>query len=141
SLLFRTRTHMGAQWANTLQYLYLLTNDKKYLKISRIYNEALKHNLTLEKDSLYVWNMTYDQYENKQILNGKKRKTKIQDVAHGNHVVNYIITSYQNGLGDWSREDIKRLKNTFLINIYKGDGKVSDYVDGSIDPMHHTGWK
>src|SRR5690606_13989973 len=95
------------------------------------------------QNGAYVWNSTYDGYKNAQIRNSAPHQELIQDVSHGNHVVNYIIASYKNDIGNWSKQDIQRLIRTFRLNIYKADGRFADNVDGTFRSIGagSIGWK
>lgn len=147
SLLFRSRIHMGAQWASTALYLYKLTNEAEYLNFINDFNSQLRVNLKVKNvngNNCYIWNSTYD----KSQVKGVQRSfslSQVQDVSHGNHVVQYIIDSYKLKLGQWQMSDLNKLANTFKYLIWNPTSKTfSDNVDGSNSVesgIKGSGWK
>ena len=148
SSLFHQRFHIGANWAVVSLYLDKFTNEQKYKDFYKTFDSQLKKALTkiiLNGKECYVWNSTYPEKFTKSLKNLKKYPTKIQDVTHGNHVVNYIITSYNLNIGVWNREDLSTFGNTVKYIIWNSQTKsFSDNVDGTQSANGETkttGWK
>lgn len=155
SKFYQARTHIGAQWATVALYLSLLSsNNKDYIAIYNEFNNNLKKNLKLyslkNANQYYLWNSTYDDVSRnkmakKRLLDNIDRKGLIQDVTHGNHVVQYIIDSYELGKGDWEKNDLMYLSNTLKFLIWNSKNKsFSDNIDGTNSNskgINDTGWK
>ncbi len=145
SLLYGIRLHMGSHWATVALYLTKLDpeNISIYKKFIDEYNLQLKNNLKLipvEKKHCYIWNSTYSNaFSN--ILKKRKKEVVVQDVSHGNHVVQYVIDSYNLEYGFWSKEDLNFFKNTLTSLIWKNKNKPADFVDGSFSKSNGMGWK
>lgn len=159
SELYSIRTHMGSHWAMTALYLYPITNNKVnkniYKQVISEYNKGLKQNFklkNLDKDYYYQWNSTWD-IPFTRLQKSKKRTGKeqdeIQDVAHGNQVVEYIIAAHEMGYPDWSYLDLQYLANTlknkigFSKNAFAAtiDGKRGkNTVDTGAGYKQSTGW-
>lgn len=153
SYLQHVRTHIGAHWAIVAMYLYRLStnnnNRKIYYNFFTRYNAALRQNFKADSATgTCSWNQTYDQpFTNLQ----KKREVRmkhtdlIQDAAHGNHVVLYILCSYELKLNDWSESEIHLLINTLKTKIWdKNRLLFNDNIDGSLTEENeflNTGWK
>jgi len=149
SNLFHQRFHISATWAEVALYLdYMGAKEPYYHSFYTTFDKQLKDAL-IEKVSngnhYYIWNSTY----NKPFTNALKKKTSypkvIQDVSHGNHVIEYLITAVKLQSSAWSKDDLKKLSNTILESMYKPDhNKFSDNVDGSFSKnksIQNTGWK
>lgn len=145
SLLHGIRIHMGAQWATAALYLSELTkneqNKKIYQSFLKRYNQQLQINIKEEeknKKQIYVWNSTYNNAftdKLKERYTNKGKETIIQDISHGNHVVEYILSAYNLGYGDWNENSIQRLSNTLKFIIYKPQNKTfTNYVNGNEPP-------
>ena len=67
-------------------------------------------------NNAYVWNSTYDDVSGTDASGTKK--SVIQDVSHGNHVVAYIIAAHEFGDKNWSKTDIDKIANTFKKNVF-----------------------
>jgi hypothetical protein len=61
---------------------------------------------------------------------GRFLNNKVQDISHSFNPLNFAYLSYKMELG-FTKEDMIRFKNTFKINIVKGNGNFADNVDGS----------
>lgn len=156
SQLQHIRIHIGSHWAIIAMYLYKLSSNTDYKiiykKYFERYNEALRNNLkidTIDGHPYYIWNSTYDNpftnLQKKDRARQKRYRPIIQDVTHGNHVVQYVIISYELGLNDWTKHDIQLFANTLKYKIWQGRTKsFSDDIDGSRDldkSLQNTGWK
>src|SRR5690606_11223378 len=148
SSLFHQRFHIGANWAVVALYLNKFTNDQKYKDFYKTFDDQLKKALTkkvVNGKECYVWNSTYPEKFTKTLSAIKKYPATVQDVTHGNHVVNYMITSYEFGLGVWKKEDLKFLANTVEQLIWNAKTKsFSDNVDSTKSQnseIRSTGWK
>lgn len=141
SQIFRIRTHIGSHWVMLAMYLNLITNNPSNKKIKQEvingYNNGLKNNFKVGKEnskSLYQWNSTWDlPFTKRQVnikLNNKDAKI-IQDVNHGNQVIEYTLSSFKLGYSDWSLIDINNLINTLKIKIWPSSKIFNDKVDGS----------
>lgn len=134
----RSRTHMGSHWAGTAMYLEKITTNfsirRQCAKLVTDYDLLLKRNLRSSPtvSQTYIWNSTYDNTTGTNAA--ETDRPIIQDVSHGNHVVSYIVASYELGSSTWTHADILKLCNTFKEVIYdKRNNKLSDNVDGSSD--------
>jgi len=137
----RQRTHMGSHWAGIAMYLGAMTKKEEIKaqtkEVQRQYDLLLKRNLKIVNNA-YVWNATYDNIKGTDASGTNKQI--IQDVSHGNHVVAYILSAYEFGNPNWTKEDIKKLSNTFKNITYdKRANKFSDNVDGASDGRR-PGW-
>lgn len=149
------RTHIGSHWATVAMFLYKLTTDssnkKIYSSFFTRYDKALKNNFkTYDTDQIqcYSWNSTYDEpFTNQQKAAAieKQASSHIQDVAHGNHIIQYILHAHELGLNDWSTHDIQLLANTLKFKIWNEDSfTFADYINGSSalsKESQNTGWK
>lgn len=120
--LFRSRAHMTSHWAMVALYLREVTNDQtkrdQYNHLLTLYNKQLKDNFNLIGNA-YKWNMTWDSaWPIGTDCNPATKKSIVQDVSHGNHVVTYIIESYELSQGEWTQQDIQFLSNTFKEIVY-----------------------
>lgn len=146
SSLYGLRLHMGSHWATVASYLVKLNPSKEafYRDFIDVYDRQLKKSLKIREvngKKCYVWNSTY---VDKFVNNLKKRKNEVivQDVTHGNHVVQYVVDSYRLGFGTWTKQDLEMFANTLKEIIWKDKKRPSDFVDGSFsDTGSHTGWK
>lgn len=122
--LLTSRLHMGSHWAITAQYLLKLDTDienkRKYKSLINDYNLLLKKNMKINDNNSYIWNSTYDNRFGKM---SKITTSYVQDVAHGNHVVLYIQTSYELQDQHWKLEDLKKLIQT-LKNTYNNKSNI-----------------
>lgn len=147
SMLYRERVHMGAQWATVALYMSKLTGQKTYKDIYDGFNEQLKNNLSLRKSqgvSYYIWNSTYKNRFTKSLWR-RLNFDIIQDVSHGNHIVQFVIDSYKLNYGSWRKEDLQLFANTVKYSIWQPDRSTfSDNVDGTSSSDKEfigTGWK
>lgn len=150
--VYRNRTHIAALWANTALFLSKISYNQEYIKIYedfyRGFDKALRDNLRKEKsgqNTYYIWNSTFDKPFTKQLKDAGKYAARIQDVSHGNRVIQYVISSHELGIGEWKKEDLQLFSNTLKHSIYKdGAKKLPDNIDGtniSADQFANTGWK
>ena len=65
-----------------------------------------------------------------------KKKYGVEDFSHSHIDMSFLTIAYRQGL--MTGGEMTRLANTFTKKIYKGDGKVAGYVDGtgSGDPYY-----
>lgn len=146
--MYGLRLHMGSHWATVALYLYKITGESKYKDFYDSFNKQLKLALkttVIKGSTCYIWNSTYPTRFN-NLLNQKNRKYPIekQDVSHGNHIVQFIIDSYQCKMGGWNINDVTKMCNTLKFIIWANPSNPSDNVDGSINNsklLHNTGWK
>lgn len=147
SILLRSRIHMGAQWATTSLYLWLITGNNKYADFVNVFNGRLRENLKIASDKTYVWNSNYVNTSNNVIARRANQAlgNVKQDVSHSNHVVNFIIASYENNFGKWTNKDIILLINTAKKRVNNlSHNEFYDNIDGSSsnEPgMQGRGWK
>src|SRR5690606_36612944 len=95
TLFYGIRTHMGSHWATMAMFLEKLSSDqnakKKYKAFYTSYDTWLRSNMKLQNDA-YIWNSTWDKSKLKFHTNRKAKgfdAERIQDVAHGNHIIQY----------------------------------------------------
>lgn len=136
SYFIRSRTHMGAHWAGIARYLSLLSKNQEINKQTAIvikqYDSLLRRNLKIYNNA-YIWNSSYDNIKNTYALSS--HQPIIQDVAHGNHVISYVVSAYELGGTSWTLMDLERFSNTLKIYVYDKENNIfRDNVDGSIDP-------
>ena len=137
TLLYGVRVHNGAHWATIALYLNRLVkedkDESKFKEYYLDYDKQLRKNFALEND-IYVWNSTWDDVflqAHKDRKAKKLDKSRIQDTAHGNHVVQYIISSYKLG-GGWEKKDLNYLANTLTDKILNNKNFLpSENIDGS----------
>lgn len=155
SKLLQIRTHIGSHWAQMALFLNLLTTDKNekalYQQVITLYNQGLRNNFKWHKNSngkpYYTWNSTWDKpFTNMQKERKKQGKDThtIQDVSHGNQVIEYIINSYELDYKEWGKNDLIYLKNTLTEKIWLTQTKFADNVDGTmsyITSVQGTGYK
>lgn len=145
SSLFGLRLHIGSHWATVASYLTKLDpeNASLYNAVLSEFDSQLRKSLELLKingEECYIWNSTYP---DKFVNNLRKRniKPQVQDVSHGNHIIQYVLDSYSLGLGTWGKKDLERFRNTLKYIIWRNKEKPSDFVDGTFSNGSHTGWK
>ncbi|MDG2433288.1 hypothetical protein [Flavobacterium sp.] len=157
SFFINSRIHIGALWATTALYLSELTlKNDYYISFYNEFNDLLKTNIKVQKGSItkpscYVWHSTYDNLTKSKIalerkISKKDRSPIIQDVTHGNHVIQFIIASYKLKRGNWSKKNLLLFTNTLKFNIWNGaDHSFTDNVDGSSfdvkSKLRGSGWK
>lgn len=137
---YGVRTHMGAQWAQIALGLSKLSKDAtrraEYTDFYRKYNMELRKNLKLI-DGCYIWNSTWDESAIKELRARRasnRDKTAIQDVAHANQIIQYVLMEHEID-GSWTDTDIQYFANTFKSKIYNKETKsVYPNVDGSGTP-------
>lgn len=137
----RQRTHMGSHWAGIAMYLGALTKNQEIKnqtkEVQRQYDLLLKRNLRTVNNA-YIWHSTYDNVLGTDA--STQRKSIIQDVSHGNHVVAYIVAAYEFGNKNWTKTDIDKLCNTLIHYMYNNKtNRFSDNVDGTSDGRR-PGW-
>lgn len=143
--LFRSRTHMASHWAIVALYMRELTSDsnkqKQYDDFLFLYNKQLKANMKINEQDAYVWNMTWDQsWPYGTNCNPSSKTSIVQDLDHGNHVVTYIIESYELGKGPWSADDINHLVNTVKFVLYDSEhNRFYGNLDGKVIPKMSDG--
>ncbi|MEC4028770.1 hypothetical protein [Myroides odoratimimus] len=148
SLLFHIRIHIASNWGVVALYLYSFTNDKLYYDYIDILNKQLKKNLELKlmgDELCYVWQSNYKEKFTKLLQTKNIGNPVVQDVGHANHVVTYMISSYELGFNFWNEKDLIYLSNTLYNLIWdKNFIKFSDNVDGSHSTdkeFQNQGWK
>lgn len=127
--LFRNRTHMGSHWAIVALYLRELTVNQlkrqQYSDFLEQYDLQLKDNFRVQDHNAYMWHSTWDSpWPYNSQCYPAATKSIIQDVDHGNHVVAYVVESYEvnNGKGVWKNDDIQKLVNTVKYVLYDEQG-------------------
>jgi hypothetical protein len=136
-----SRTHIGSKWASLAMYLHKLTNDNTkrksysdlYQTFDRYFKKGLKTVPGANRDSFYVWNATWD-YMPQKVAEYAKKKTspQVQDVSHGNQVIQYLLLAYEFNDNNWNMRDIKKLGNTVKYGMWDTQKKnFFDAVDGS----------
>jgi len=148
STLYHQRIHIAANWAVVSLYLYELTKEEIYKEFYGAFDKQLRKNLVIKKKNgkaCYVWNSTYSE---KFTVALRKRETStpiIQDVSHGNHVINYVVTAHKFHPDIWTEDDLKIFSNTLIELIWDDHSKTfSDNVDGTDSKnkeVRNTGWK
>lgn len=143
-IFLRGRTHMGAHWAGIAMYLKEITSDwevrEQCIEVQAQYDLLLKRNLKPNPKftSAYIWNSTYDNIAGTDAM--KTKPSTVQDVSHGNHVINYIVSAFQLDDTCWSLGDIHKLCNTLKYVVYdKNTNSFNDKIDGTQNPSR-PGW-
>ena len=134
---YGVRTHMGAQWAQIALGLSRLTASdarrQKYISFYKSYNKELRKNLILV-DGSYIWNSTWNSSGVKELKarrDNRKDLETVQDVAHANQIVQYVIMAHEID-NSWTSRDLKYFSNTFKKRIIDSNLKsVHTNVDGS----------
>jgi len=149
------RVHMGANWASTALLLYELSTNVENKKVYKIvynkFDQALRNNLNIKRINgypCYVWNSTWDKPFTDKLnewQKNKREKPLVQDVTHGNHIVQYAIYATELQVNGWSRNNLQYFANTLKFIIWNGKTKsFSDLVNGSKSisrDLRNTGWK
>lgn len=148
SNLYHQRFHIGATWAMTSLFLYRLTGDNDYRSFYSIFDKQLREALikkVVNGKSCYIWNATYPTNFTQALKSSFLNTSVIQDVSHGNHVVEYIITSYELSTGIYNKTDLQYLANTVTQLIWKKtSNSFVDNVDGTMSndkSFQNSGWK
>jgi len=129
SLFLGARIHMGALWGNTALFLKNMSdNSAVRMKASQVYslfNKALKNNLKVYKSgnySCYVWNSTYDvdltKYLSSDSFRSWNKNAEIQDISHGNHIIQFVIDCVKQNEKGWSNRDLAFFSNTLRFNLW-----------------------
>lgn len=146
SSFYGLRLHIGSHWATVAMYLTKLdpANISIYESYLNQYNKQLRESLNVvmyNNIECYVWNSTYISNPVNNIKN-RNIKPQVQDVSHGNHIVQYVFDAYRLDIGGWTEKDLLRFLNTLKEVIWNDEKKPSDYVDGSYNHSNiKTGWK
>ncbi|MDM1509305.1 hypothetical protein HX082_07830 [Myroides odoratimimus] len=144
------RLHNGADWANVALYMKKLSKgygQSKYANYLKIYNSTLHVSLInflsgIDND----WSSVYKEDLNREIKRRKLSKidplSNSQDLAHGNHIIEYLINSFELEkdveLSNFKRFD-KILKTRLFsedyskLNVFmnlQGEYKYIDVSDG-----------
>ncbi|HMY83618.1 MAG: hypothetical protein KDC31_13815 [Saprospiraceae bacterium] len=120
----RKRNYMGANWAIVALYLKKLSSNQElitqYNEVLDIYNTLLKRNLKPNPNhpDAYIWNSSWDDLSGIWVQGITPDTVDLQDVAHANSIINYIIAAYETGEADWTIVDIQRMCNTAKNVIY-----------------------
>jgi hypothetical protein len=151
SYFYASRTHMASHWATIAILLSKMSEDKSkrdsYISFYNSYDRLLRKNLHIvnkNNKECYVWNSTWDNIPGNAIKNQKPRdKPAIQDVAHGNHVLQYVTTAYGLKNQNWTAKDIQRFSNTaseiILANQKKGfSDTFPENVNGTMSEKNST---
>ena len=156
SMFYGIRVHMGAQWATTALFLSSITESSADLSIynsflksfDKEFRRGLRSRGIFESRRQYVWNATWRQAFSEQLRRRVQSlgfETEIQDVAHGNHIVQYVLSSYELGFKSWTLKDITRFANTLKYRIWTPSTRsFADNVDGSTSvhkSIRGTGWR
>ncbi|RKE45389.1 hypothetical protein [Sphingobacterium detergens] len=156
SLFIGARVHMGALWGSIAVYLNNMSSKKAVLTASKevftTFNSLLKKNMkkvTEGGKSCYIWNSSYDLSATKYLSSAKfkswNKGTEVQDISHGNHVIQFILDCIKLKVGEWSNNDLLLLCNTLKERLW--NAKKSNFhslVNGqeSNDKIIRTGsWK
>lgn len=137
--LLPSRTHIASHWAYMAAELFFITKDsvrkEEYFKLIELYNAKLEDNF--DKYNKYItWNSTW----NRDLKGNLNRLSAIvQDVAHGNQVVSYIVESYDLGL--WKDTDaIRRIINTLKDKLWDYSNCLfKDNIDGTMFKLGTSG--
>lgn len=131
------RTHIGAQWASTALVLNKISSNetikKQTLELRNTFDGMLKGNFTPQGASRALsWNQTWNN-KTKGNAKSKSKSELIQDVSHGNHIVEYLVSAYEFGNKNWTKEDLLGLCNTLKFSIYDSKtGTFRDNLDQSV---------
>jgi hypothetical protein len=128
--ILRSRTHMASHWAYIAADLSVLTTSLSrkldYRNVVNLYNANLENNF-VKYNQYILWNSTW----NKSFSITDDTARIIQDVAHGNQVVAYLIEAYELQL--WKDSgSIVRLVNTVKEKLWNpANCTFKDNIDGS----------
>lgn len=138
--MLRSRTHMASHWAYIAADLSVLTTalSRKldYLNVVNLYNTNLENNF-VKYDRYISWNSTW----NENFTSTDDTLKAVQDVAHGNQVVAYVVEAYELDLWKDS-EVIVRLVKTLKDKLwYSKNCTFKDNIDGSMfDSRYSKNW-
>lgn len=80
----------------------------------------------LEPDNSYVWDYAP--------FNGSTCSAnycKVEDIGHGHIDVGFLLLAYNYSIGGLNVDDVVHLTNTWVQNVYLGNGQLAVRVDGS----------
>lgn len=142
--LFRSRTHMTSHWALVALFMSRMDTDKEkvvqYNTFVDLYNKQLRENLFTKANGAYIWNMTWSNpWPSGLNCNPAALNPIIQDGSHGDHVITYVVESYEMQRY-WNEEDIKRFSKTlrFLLFDEQSDMFYAD-LSGTVEDKFKSG--
>ncbi|MDM1521198.1 hypothetical protein [Myroides odoratimimus] len=149
STLLHRNLHTGANWACVALFLGKENDENVYLDFVNQYDKLLKERL-IEREGegkkfYYIWNSSYLQSSTKYLRGIKDYSQELQDVSHGNHVINYILFSVKLGYVAWGVDDIIKFSNTLEYSIWnKEAGEFNELLinknDGWFTWKISDGW-
>src|SRR5690606_6428221 len=138
----------AANWDVVSLYLSKYYHNKDYVSFYSEFDEQLKKALDVvvkQGYDCYVWNSTYPMLFTSKLKRIKSYDALVQDVTHGNHVINYVITSHELGVGVWTKDDLRKFANTIKYIVWNPKSEsFSDNVDGTNiygTSLSKTGWR
>ncbi|MDM1527396.1 hypothetical protein HX091_15880 [Myroides odoratimimus] len=146
SLLFGSRLHMASHWATIAVYSLDIANEKEKVVLEDFIKEfdlQVRDNLKtvyVNEHECYIWNSTYYSQFTK-LLKERKKDIKLQDVSHGNHIIQYVLDCYELGLKSWLIDDLRVFRNTLKYIIWQNPNRAKDFLYYSDNRELGTGWK
>lgn len=146
SFFHGARLHMGSHWATVGLFLTKIESVAFQTKniskeLVEEYDYIVKHNLIKKKfnnqsEEIFTWNSTYNvlftNYLKSDNYKSWNKKDEVQDISHGNHIVQYILHSYEYGFNKFSLDDIKILCNTLKLVLWnKKEKEFYSLLSGS----------
>jgi len=130
------RAHMASHWAYIALILEKISANAtirtQAREVINMYNVLLRRNLrpNVKYADAYQWNSTWDDVTGTQ--GEKDVVVEMQDVSHGNHVLDYIAASRTLGNTDWTDLEIKKFCNTVIYVLYNSSNMTfHDNVNGT----------
>ena len=144
TILLSRRTHVASHWAYIALMLNQITQNpvikSQSQELCNMYDLLLKRNLKPNPNypQAYIWNSSWDNVEGTQA--SIPNDVALQDVAHGNQVIAYVVAAEELGNPTWKPEDISYFTNTILQVVYNAKTlRFSEMVDGSSPSNSESG--
>ncbi|NIM17753.1 MAG: hypothetical protein GTO45_08200 [Candidatus Aminicenantes bacterium] len=142
--IYPLRTHMASHWAFIALNLSKLTADEAIKSqcgdVSSVINNGLRKNLHPPENNpdAYFWNATWNPDNEGDPNLPSDNKVEVQDVSHANHVISYIVESFEQGIF-WTLEDIKKFANTLKHIVWKpANFDFFDLVNGTHEKVDNV---
>ncbi|MDD5086391.1 MAG: right-handed parallel beta-helix repeat-containing protein, partial [Candidatus Nanoarchaeia archaeon] len=126
--------HIVSHRAMILFEFYLADGNEEYLDYATARAQQMKNTMFPGPNDSWLWgsikcvDLNPDTYVDSQGTN----RCGPSDVSHGEDVVEFAIELYRAGIV-FTRNDIEKLVNTFLYNVWNGnptDPYYNDFIDG-----------
>lgn len=142
-LLLQIRIHMGSHFSTVAQILAEISPIDSIRQQAKAvvdqYDILVGRNLRSNpaNPELFIWNATYDDASG---TDGRADlPSVIQDISHGNHVINYMVFANEMGNPKYPLSVMRRMAATTKA-LYRNNFTFFDMVDGTIHPTRPGNW-